>query len=72
MDAKFYSRIPSKFDRDTIQPEVHGKLFPDIRYQRVVEDIIGQYGGSESHREIPRVRLDILRLSGNDIDAVKE
>jgi len=46
-------------------------IFPDITARNRVIAILNQYGAEPYEKEIVRVRLDILKLSGNSIEDVQ-
>src|SRR5258707_8506046 len=57
-------------DRDypLLLPRVLSKLFPDTSMREQAMRILSSYG--REHREVERVHLGILRLSGADLTAV--
>ena len=60
-------------DRDysSLLPKVLNKLFPDVSIRQEVIGILSSYGHEDFHREVDRVRLGILKLSGADLAEIK-
>ena len=60
-------------DRDytSLLPQVFSKLFPDALAQEQARRILSFYGRESFHREVERVHLGILRLSGADLSAIE-
>lgn len=44
------------------------KYYPEEGARREAEAVLSRYGADDAHREIPRVRAAILKLSGSDLD----
>lgn len=61
-------------DRDysSLLPQVLSKLFPDASTREHAERILRSYGRESFHREVDRVHLGILRLSGADLSAIEK
>ena len=59
-------------DRDypLLLPQVFSKLFPDTSMREQAMRILSSYGRESFHREVERVHLGILRLSGTDLTTV--
>src|SRR5687768_16583028 len=72
MEIDFSSSLPSEIDHATFLPKVLEKLFPDAMLREKVVSILGAYGREDYHREVPRIHLGILRLSGNDVDSIEK
>jgi hypothetical protein len=47
------------------------KLFPNVSTRQEVVGILGAYGREDFHREVDRVHLGILKLSGTDLVEIK-
>jgi hypothetical protein len=62
---------PSKIDHSAYLPKILEKLFPDASVRESVVAILGTYGREDYQREVPRVHMGILRLSGNDVEQVR-
>lgn len=60
-------------DRDyaSLLPRVFSKLFPDAATREQATRILSSYGEENSHPEVERVRLGILKLSGADLSALE-
>jgi len=60
-------------DRDyaSLLPRVFSKLFPDAATREQASRILSSYGQESFHREVERVRLGILKLSGADLSAIE-
>jgi hypothetical protein len=60
-------------DRDysSLLPQVLSKLFIDASMREQATRILSGYGRESFHREVERVRLGILKLSGADLSAVE-
>jgi hypothetical protein len=60
-------------DRDyaSLLPQVFSKLFPDAATREQATRILSSYGDESFHREVERVRLGILKLSGADLSAIE-
>ena len=60
-------------DRDYtfLLPQVFSKLFPDAATREQATRILSAYGQESFHREVERVHLGILRLSGADLAAIE-
>ena len=61
-------------DRDyrSLLPLVLSKLFPDAATRNQASKILAAYGREDFHREVDRVHLGILKLSGADLPAIKQ
>lgn len=58
-------------DYPSLLPQVLNKLFPNASTRQEAIGILEAYGREDFHREIDRVRLGILRLSGADLAEIK-
>jgi hypothetical protein len=60
-------------DRDysSLLPKVLSKLFPDAATREQATSILSAYGRESFHREVDRVHLGILKLSGTDLSAIE-
>ena len=59
-------------DYPTLLPQALDKLFPEPALRQRVVGILGAYGREEFHCEMERVRLGILRLSGTNLEMIKQ
>jgi hypothetical protein len=55
---------------DAVLPQVLTRLFPEQRDRETVEGILSAYGTEMFHREIPRVKMAVLKMAGGDLDEV--
>lgn len=60
-------------DRDyaSLLPQVFSKLFPDAATRAQATKLLSAYGRESFHREVERVHLGILKLSGADLPAIE-
>jgi hypothetical protein len=58
-------------DYSTLLPQTLDKLFPEAALRQKVVGILGAYG-REDHCEVERVHLGILRLSGTNLEMIKQ
>ena len=49
-----------------------GMIFPNTTTREKVIEILDQYGTEPHEQEIVRVKVDILKLAGNSIEAVEK
>jgi hypothetical protein len=59
-------------DYSTLLPQTLDKLFPEAALRRKVVGILEAYGREEFHREVERVHLGILRLSGTNLEMIEQ
>lgn len=61
-------------DRDysSLFPRVLNKLFPSAMAREEAVEILSSYGREDYHREVDRVRLGILKLSGANISEISK
>ena len=58
-------------DYSSLLPKVLSKLFPDASTREHAARILSSYGRESFHREVERVHLGILKLSGADLSAIE-
>ena len=58
-------------DYSSLLPQVLSKLFRDASTREQALRILSSYGRESFHREVERVHLGILKLSGADLAAVE-
>ena len=60
-------------DRDygSLLPRILSKLFPDAATRDQASATLRAYGRESFHREVERVHVGILRLSGTDLSAIE-
>ena len=59
-------------DYTVVLAQVIMKLFPNEAQRSEVSMILSAYGRKDFHREVERVHLDILKVSGPDIEKIKQ
>jgi len=59
-------------DYSALLPQILHKLFPETALRHKVVGILGAYGRKEFHCEVDRVHLGILRLSGTNLEMIKQ
>jgi len=59
-------------DYSTLLPQTLDKLFPEAALRKKVVGILEAYGREEFHREVERVHLGILRLSGANLEMIEQ
>jgi hypothetical protein len=59
-------------DYTSLLPQVLSKLFPDAATRDQATRILSAYGRESFHREMERVHLGILKLSGTDLSAIEK
>ena len=58
-------------DCSVVLPQVMMKLFPSEAQRNEVFMILSAYGRENFHREVQRVHLGILKISGSDIEKIR-
>jgi len=58
-------------DHSKFLPRILEKMFPDPEDRDLVAEIMGNFGHEDYHREMDRVKMAILKLSGRSPERVR-
>jgi len=62
----------TEIDYDAVLARKLCSMFPDPSVRKQVEDELNRYGVESYEREVPRVRVDILKVAGASLEKVRE